>query len=875
MAEVLDNRAKLKTVTPMMRQYLDVKNEYDGYILLYRLGDFYECFFEDAIIASRELELTLTARDCGDGKRAAMCGVPFHKADVYVGRLVEKGFRVAICEQVSDPKASQGLVKREVTRVVTPGTVTDAGMLNEGQNNFLASVCFGNSGVAICFADVSTGEIACTFIAGEDVETRLYNEIGAYQPSEIIINVPSSNCLGLIEFIKGRCHALVIDDAKRLFAYDRAREATKTAFGVEADRLNTPELIMAVGAQLSYIRETQKCEITFARELNIYSRGQFLELDLNTRRNLELVESMRNKEKRGSLLWVLDKTKTAMGARLLRSWLLKPLVNPVLIGKRQSATKDFFENRRARDELGELLDVMLDLERLTAKTVYGTANAKDLKAIHQSIERLPAIKQLILNSRCEHLRAIASEIDTLDDMANVLGRAIVDNPPFTVREGGMIREGFSDDVDYYRSIKCNGKEIMASIEQREREETGIKTLKVDYNKVFGYYIEVTKSFVEQVPERYVRKQTLTNCERYITQELKEMENTIFGADEKLVQIEFDIFTELRQLVSDNNERLRAAAALIAELDVYRSFGEVADKNNYVCPEVDMSFDLVIKDGRHPVVEKFVSDSYFVPNDTQLDVGANKVMIITGPNMAGKSTYMRQVAIITIMAQIGSFVPAREARVGIVDKLFTRVGASDDLASGQSTFMLEMNEVATILKNATKRSLIIYDEVGRGTSTFDGMAIARAVVEYTYSKKIGAKTLFATHYHELTDMEDEFPGIVNYNIAAKKRGDSITFLRKIVRGGTDDSYGIEVAKLAGVPNEVVKRAKEILKEIEGGGVTRIVRERRGDDAEPDIFASIIASRDSEVADKIRSVDLNTLTPIEAMNFLFEIKKMLND
>ena len=874
MAEVLDNRAKLKTVTPMMRQYLDVKNEYDGYILLYRLGDFYECFFEDAIVASRELELTLTARDCGDGKRAAMCGVPFHKADVYVGRLVEKGFRVAICEQVSDPKASQGLVKREVTRVVTPGTVTDAGMLNEGQNNFLASVCYGNSGVAVCFADVSTGEIACTFISGDDIDTRLYNEIGTYQPSEIIINIPAASCAGLIGFIKDRCHALVIDDAKRLFAYEKAREATRIAFRAEADRLNTPELVMAVGAQLSYIKETQKTEITFAKELNVYSRGQFLELDINTRRNLELVESMRNKEKRGSLLWVLDKTKTAMGARLLRSWLLKPLLNPVIIGKRQSATKDFVENRRMRDELGECLDTMLDLERLTAKTVYGTANAKDLKAIHQSIERLPEIKDLILRSKCDHLRSLADEIDTLDDLADVLGKAIIDNPPFTVREGGMIREGFSDEVDYYRSIKYNGKEIMASIEQREREETGIKTLKVDYNKVFGYYIEVTKSFAAMVPDRYVRKQTLTNCERYITQELKEMENTIFGADEKLVQIEFDIFTELRQLVSDNNERLRAAAALIAELDVYRSFGEVADKNNYVCPEVDMSYDLVIKDGRHPVVEKFVSDSYFVPNDTLLDVSANKVMIITGPNMAGKSTYMRQVAIITIMAQIGSFVPAREARVGIVDKVFTRVGASDDLASGQSTFMLEMNEVATILKNATKRSLIIYDEVGRGTSTFDGMAIARAVVEYTYSKKIGAKTLFATHYHELTDMEDEFPGIVNYNIAAKKRGDSITFLRKIVRGGTDDSYGIEVAKLAGVPNEVVKRAKEILKEIEGGGITRVVKERADDDV-PDIFSTIMASRDSEVADRIRSVDLNTLTPIEAMNFLFEIKKMLND
>lgn len=876
MAEVLDNRAALKTVTPMMRQYLEVKEEYEGYILMYRLGDFYECFFEDAIIASRELELTLTARDCGDGKRAAMCGVPFHKADVYVGRLVEKGYRVAICEQVSDPKSSVGLVKREVTRVVTPGTVTDAGMLNEGQNNYLASVCYGNSGAAVCFADVSTGEVACTYLSGEDYDFRLNNEIGAYQPSEIIINIPAEQCAGFMNFVSERCHTLVIDDVKRLFAYEKARDVGKAVFRDEFTRLNEPELIMAVGALLTYIKETQKSEITFARELNVYSKGQYLEIDLNTRRNLELVESMRNKEKRGSLLWVLDKTKTAMGARLLRSWILKPLINPVQIGKRQSATKDFFENRRMRDELGELLSSTLDLERLTAKAVYGTANAKDLKAIHQSIESLPAIKELILSSSCDYLRGIASEIDTLEDLSDLLGRAIIDNPPFTIREGGMIRPGFSDDVDYFRSIKNNGKEIMASIEQREREETGIKTLRVDYNKVFGYYIEVTKSFSDQVPDRYVRKQTLTNCERYITQELKEMENTILGADEKLVQIEYDIFCALRQAVCDNNERLRNAAAIIAELDVYRSFGEVADKNNYVCPEVDMSYDLCIKDGRHPVVERFVSDSYFVPNDTTLDVGANKVMIITGPNMAGKSTYMRQVAIITVMAQIGSFVPAREARLGIVDKVFTRVGASDDLASGQSTFMLEMNEVATILKNATKRSLIIYDEVGRGTSTFDGMAIARAVVEYTYSKKIGAKTLFATHYHELTDMEESFPGIVNYNIAAKKRGDSIIFLRKIVRGGTDDSYGIEVAKLAGVPNEVVKRAKEILKEIESdAGRTPRESARAREDDIPDIFSTLAASKDSEAIDKIRSVDLNTLTPIEAMNLLFEIKRMIED
>ncbi len=875
MAEVLESRSQLNKTTPMMRQYLDVKEEYEEYILLYRLGDFYECFFEDAVIVSKELELTLTARDCGDGKRAAMCGVPFHKADLYVGRLVERGFRVAICEQIGDPKAAVGLVKREVTRVVTPGTVTDAGLLNEGKNNYLAAVCYGNSGVSLCFADISTGEVSCTYITGDDIDARIYNEIGAYQPAEAIINVSREECLGLVDFINQRCHTLIIDNARKYFAYEKARDAVKGVYGADADKLNEPELFMAVGAMLLYIKETQKCEIAFAREINLYSRGQYLEIDLNTRRNLELVESMRNKEKRGSLLWVLDKTKTAMGARMLRSWLLRPLLNPVQIGKRQSAVKDFFENRRMRDELADILSSTLDIERLTAKAVYGTANAKDLRAIYQSIEKLPIIKSMILNSGCEYLRAIAEEIDTLEDLSELLGSAIVDNPPFTVREGGIIRKGFSADVDYYRSIKDNGKEIMAKIEQEERELTGIKTLKVDYNRVFGYYIEVTKSLIDMVPDRYVRKQTLTNCERYITQELKEMESTIFGADEKLVELEFRLFNGLREVVSENNERLRRTASIIAELDIYRSLGEVADKNGYSCPEVDMSYDLIIKDGRHPVVERFVTDSYFVPNDTTLDVSQNKIMIITGPNMAGKSTYMRQVAIITLMAQIGSFVPAREARIGIVDKLFTRVGASDDLASGQSTFMLEMTEVASILKNATKRSLIIYDEVGRGTSTFDGMAIARAVVEYTYSKKIGAKTLFATHYHELTDMEDEFEGIVNYNIAAKKRGDSITFLRKIVRGGTDDSYGIEVAKLAGVPNEVVRRAKEILKDIESGVSVSAGTNVRRDEKVPDLFSTLEASIESEAAAKIRAVDLNTLTPIEAMNLLFEVKRMLEE
>ena len=876
MAEVivLEKRSELTNATPMMKQYLDVKEQYEDYILMYRLGDFYECFFEDALIASRELELTLTGRDCGEGRRAAMCGVPFHKADVYVGRLVERGIKVAICEQVSDPKESQGLVKREVTRVVTPGTVTDVSLLNEGKNNFLMSICLSDSGIGIAIADISTGEVSATYLSGKDCLSLLRNEIGAYQPSEIIINRKANEISEISDFAKERFSSLITDNLSRLFVYEKAKELARRHFKDEADKLTESEMLMAAGALLSYIEETQKTDVTFAKGINVYARGQYLELDLNTIRNLELVEAMRVKSKRGSLLWVLDKTKTAMGARLLHSWVLRPLIDPVRISHRQSAVKDIFSDRFRRDELSELLDGMLDIERLTAKAVYGTANARDLKAIGESIKHLPEIKALISIFSSASLKSITRELDTLDDIFELLDNAIDDNPPLTIREGGMIKPGFNADVDYYRSIKDGGKDIMASIEQREKDATGIKTLKVAYNKVFGYYIEVSKSFVDQVPDRFVRKQTLTNCERYITQELKEMENTIFTADEKLVTLEYEIFDSLRRFIADNRERIRKSASLVAEIDVYRSLAEVASKNNYTCPEVDMSTDIIIKDGRHPVVEKFVKDSYFVPNDTMLDTSANKIMIITGPNMAGKSTYMRQVAIITLMAQIGSFVPAREARVGVVDKLFTRVGASDDLASGQSTFMLEMTEVASILKNATSRSLIIYDEVGRGTSTYDGMSIARAVVEYTYSKKIGAKTLFATHYHELTDMEDELPGIVNYNIAAKKRGDSITFLRKIVRGGTDDSYGIEVAKLAGVPNEVVKRAREILKDIEADKpVERTVK--REEPSTFDLFTGITESIESEVADRIRSVDINTLTPIEAINMIFELKKKLSD
>ena len=871
--QIIDDRKKLTTVIPMMKQYLEVKEEYADCILLYRLGDFYECFFEDAVFASKELELTLTARDCGDGKRAAMCGVPFHKADLYIGRLAERGIKVAVCEQIEDPKEAVGLVKREVTRVVTPGTITDSAILSDSSNNFLMAIYISEAAIGVATADISTGEVSATFLTGKDKLLLLKNEIATYQPAEIIMNESKEKEPELAEYISNRFSTFITDNASRLFAYDKAKNSVYTVFGEEVSKLPDAEMLMSVGALLQYVRDTQKTEITFTKELNIYSRGQYLEIDASTLRNLELVESMRQKDKRGSLLWVLDRTKTAMGARLLRSWIVRPLIDPVLISHRQSAVADFADIQNQSNELPELLGNMYDIERLTARAVYGSANGRDLYMIYDSIRDLPKIKAVLSTYNSPKLKDIVKNLDTLDDIADVLGRAVSDRAPLTIREGGIIKEGFNTDVDYYRSIKDGGDEIMQSIEQREKEATGIKTLKVSYNKVFGYYIEVSKSFVDQVPDRFVRKQTLTNCERYITQELKEMENTIFTAEEKLVTLEYEIFVSLRDMVAENHERIRNTASLIAETDVLRSFAEVARRNNYVCPDVDISTDIIVKDGRHPVVEKFVSDTYFVPNDTTLDTSTNRVMMITGPNMAGKSTYMRQVAIITIMAQIGSFVPAKEARIGVVDRIFTRVGASDDLASGQSTFMLEMSEVAHILKNATKRSLIIYDEVGRGTSTYDGMSIAKAVVEYTNSKKIGAKTLFATHYHELTDMEGKIPGIVNYNIAAKKRGDTVIFLRKIVRGGTDDSYGIEVAKLAGVPSEVVKRAKEVLAEIESEKPICVVQ--NASVPEIDLFSELAASKDSEVGDKIRSLDINTLTPIEAINLIYEFKKILTD
>lgn len=876
MAELVTDATTLATITPMMQQYLDIKAQYVDYILMYRLGDFFEMFFSDAVTVSRELELTLTGRDCGDDRRAAMCGVPFHKADFYIGKLVERGYKVAVCEQTEDPAQAKGLVRREIVRVVTPGTVTDGSLLSDAQNNYLAALCYADHGVGLGFADISTGQISVTVLEGGDLLSRLENELGIYAPREAILNVSRTTCHEVATFLGDRFGTLLTDDRPDLFDETTARMLLEGQAEGYASRLTDTAALRAVGALLAYIRETQRCAGSFIKEVTVYTDGQAMEIDASTRRNLELVETMRTKEKKGSLLWVLDKTETAMGARMLRAWLLKPLLNPVTIAARQQAVGAFLGDYMARQEMRELLSHVLDLERLTAKAVYGTANAKDLRAILQSIAILPELRSYLQAFSAPLLRDLYENQDMLTDLCDLLSAALPEDPPFSLRDGGIIRDGYDRDVDYLRSVMKNGKGWIEEIEAKEKEATGIKTMHVGYNKVFGYYIEVSKSQITQVPDRYVRKQTLANCERYITQELKDMEATILGAADKLTALEFSIFTRVRETVAAAAARIQLAASEIAAIDVYLSLAEVASKNNYVCPEVDLSDELVIEDGRHPVVEKFVTDSYFVPNDTKMDTAANRLLLITGPNMAGKSTYMRQVALMAVMAQIGSYVPATTAHIGIVDKLFTRVGASDDLASGQSTFMLEMNEVANILKKATARSLIVYDEVGRGTSTYDGMSIARAVAEYTLSKKIGARTLFATHYHELTALEEELEGVVNYNIAAKKHGDSITFLRKIVRGATDDSYGIEVAKLAGVPNEVVRRARQILESIEAGGEVPTAKKvaAKAAPAEPDMLTTLADREAREAAARIREADLNTMTPIEAMNFIFALKKIVS-
>ena len=862
-------------MTPMMEQYFAIKNQYKDHIVFYRLGDFYEMFFDDAIIASRELELTLTGRDCGESERAPMCGVPFHSAEGYIGKLIEKGHKVAICEQVEDPSLAKGLVKRDVIRVITPGTLIESDLLESGQNNYIASIYIGSDGCGICFADISTAQVYATSFYGSSDESQLVNEIGSYSPKELILNISVSNSDKLTSYMLNHKDIMLSDNQAHRFDYAASKQNVIKQFEevLREDDINDKPLVCAVGALLNYVSETQKSDISYIKELNIYGDNQYMKLDVNTRRNLELTETMRTKEKKGTLLWVLDKTRTAAGARMLKQWIEHPLLNTSQIHRRLGAVEELFGDYMLREECATLLDSVLDLERLVTRIVYGTANARDLRSVASTVSVIPELKSHLSDCHSSELALIFKELDPMQDVYDAINNAIDDDPPFSVREGGMIRKGYNDDVDKLRIIRDDGSSWIKQIAESERERTGIKTLKIGYNRVFGYYIEVSKSFIDQVPSTYIRKQTLSNCERYITEELKQMEATVLGASDKLSALEYELFQKLRAYVSDNGHRLQKVAATMAKLDVYISLASTASKNNYSKPEVLLNDEITIKDGRHPVVEQFVKDTYFVPNDTNLNTAKNRIMLITGPNMAGKSTYMRQVALITVMAQIGSFVPATEASIGIVDQVFTRVGASDDLASGQSTFMLEMNEVAYILKNATKKSLIIYDEVGRGTSTFDGMSIAQAIIEYTNSRKIGAKTLFATHYHELTSLEQTLDGVVNYNIAAKKRGEGIIFLRKIIRGSTDDSYGIEVAKLAGVPSEVTKRANQILAEIES--VSKNIKSPNNTSVDV-IDDTVISFEDvikEQVIEELRGVDINTLSPYEAMTMLFNLQKRI--
>ncbi|MBR4950831.1 MAG: DNA mismatch repair protein MutS [Clostridia bacterium] len=852
-------------LSPFMKQYLEMKQEHPECILMCRLGDFYEMFFEDAKIASKELDLMLTGRDCGLEERAPMCGVPHHAAEPFIAKLVSRGYRVAICEQLEDPATAMGIVKRDIIRIITPGTVTENGFLDEKKNNYICAAYCDNFGCGIAFADVSTGIISATELLGENLFARVLSESAAYTPSELICteDFPAELSGGFAN----RFNTLVSKGEGENFTVTAGLNLFKQIYGFNP-ATDSDYCLRAVGGLLSYISSTQKIDLTYLQKVNFYSCDEFMGIDSSSRRNLEIAESMRTKQRKGSLLWAIDRTKTSAGARLLRRWLEKPLVNEGAIKSRLDAVNELYSDGVMRDEIRELLKNITDIERLTTRLVYGTANARDLKSLERTIKLFPQIKELLNTAKTNSLKRVNAEIDPLTEVANAIETTIAEDPAMTLKEGGIIRRGCNAAVDELYDMMTNGKAWIAKIEEYEREQTGIKTLKIGYNRVFGYYIEVSKSFVSQVPEHYIRRQTLANGERYVTPELKETESRVIGARDRLFALEYELFVALRDYVLKYLEPLKTAANALAELDVYCSNGEIAREQNFVCPEIDMSDKIILKNSRHPVVERYLEGSYFVPNDCNIDCGANRMMLITGPNMAGKSTYMRQVALCVILAQAGCFVPATEARIGIVDRVFTRVGASDDLASGNSTFMLEMNEVADILKNATKKSLIIYDEIGRGTSTYDGMSIAKSVVEYT-AKKIGAKTLFATHYHELTEMENDTDGVVNYNVAAKKRGNDVVFLRKIVKGAADDSYGIEVAHLAGVPDTVVNRAKQILASLAENSL-RPVAKAKNDDGNIS-FESICEER---VIERIRTLDINTLTPYEAISVLYELKKELD-
>lgn len=877
--------------SPMMQKYLETKEQYKDCVLFYRLGDFYEMFFEDAVNVSRELELTLTGKDCGQEERAPMCGVPYHAADTYINRLVEKGYKVAICEQVEDPKQAKGLVKREVTKVVTPGTNFSAGALREDCNNYLMSIAYMGNSIGLAVADVTTGQF---MVSEMSTDRELLDEINKFSPSEIICNEAFAISGIDLTDIRNRLSIAVSQLDAWYFDDDGAVKIIKEHFkvsGLEGLGLKDyPTGVAAAGALMNYLYETQKNSLPHITRIIPYSTGKYMIIDSFTRRNLELVETMREKNKKGSLLWVLDKTKTAMGARLLRSMIEQPLISAEDIRARQQAVGELIDNYITREEIREYLNPVYDLERIIGRISTRTAGPRELIAFKGSLEMLPHIRKQLETLKSPLISSLYDELDTLDDIYELIDKAIVEEPPLQIKEGGIIKDGFNEEVDRLRSAKTDGKNWLAQLESDERERTGIKNLRIKYNKVFGYYFEVTNSFKDLVPEDYIRKQTLTNAERYTMPKLKELEDIILGAEDKLFSIEYDLFADVRSRISEQVVRIQTTARAIAGIDVFASLAVAAQQNNYVCPSINNKGVINISGGRHPVVEKMITGDMFVENDTYLDNDTRRISIITGPNMAGKSTYMRQAALIVLMAQIGSYVPAKKADIGIVDRIFTRVGASDDLASGQSTFMVEMTEVANILRNATADSLLILDEIGRGTSTFDGLSIAWAVVEHISSRKLlGAKTLFATHYHELTELEGTVDGVNNYCIAVKEQGDDIVFLRKIVKGGADKSYGIQVAKLAGVPDSVISRAKEIAEELADNDISvktkEIARlgiskedvkipERVGKEeyVQMSLFDAV---NNDDIINEIKELDLSRITPIDALNQLYSIQDKIKN
>lgn len=877
-------------LTPMMKQYMQTKEEYKDCILFYRLGDFYEMFFDDALTASKELEITLTGKNCGLEERAPMCGIPYHAVDSYLNRLVSKGYKVAICEQVEDPKTAKGIVKREVIRVVTPGTNLDTQGLDETKNNYIMCIVYMADRYGLSVADVTTGEYLVTEL---DSQTKLMDELYKFMPSEIVCN-EAFYMSGLdLDDLKNRLHMAIYSLEAWYFDDALCRETLQEHFKVaslEGIGLSDYECgMIASGALLKYLEETQKNSLSHMSRLTRYATGNYMVLDSATRRNLELVETLREKQKRGSLLWVLDKTKTAMGARTLRKYVEQPLIDKESIVKRLDAVAELKDNAICREEIREYLNPVYDLERLVGKITYQSANPRDLIAFQSSLSMLPSVKCILKDMESDLLKEIYEELDPLEELCDLVGRAIQEEPPLAMKEGGIIKDGYNEEVDRLRKAKSEGKNWLADLETREREKTGIKNLRIRYNKVFGYYLEVTNSFKDLVPDYYTRKQTLANAERYIIPELKELEDTILGAEDKLCALEYELYCEVRNTIAAELTRIQRTAKAVAKLDVIASLALVAERNNYVRPKINEKGVIDIRDGRHPVVEKMIPNDMFIANDTYLDDKKQRISIITGPNMAGKSTYMRQAALIVLMAQLGSFVPASSANIGLVDRIFTRVGASDDLASGQSTFMVEMNEVANILRNATSKSLLILDEIGRGTSTFDGLSIAWAVVEYiSNSKLLGAKTLFATHYHELTELEGKISNVNNYCIAVKEKGDDIVFLRKIVKGGADKSYGIQVAKLAGVPDPVINRAKEIVEELVTADITGKVKDiavqgsetkkktqKKLDEVDLTQFSLFDTVKDDDVLNELKELDISHMTPMDAMNKLYQLQNKLRN